>query len=480
MLLLNTLHKNLCKDLNAVTLIDRSNSISHEMCRVLPSESVEVPDCIVLSEKDLNLSDNDGIKKTLSFSRWGFALILLTEPGAETAEEIKKLDGYISFLLDFSDSRIMVVLKGFNKKHFFAETQMPDGIDALLKTVKARQAKPKKIAIAFIGARNEKRHGLFLSESKKFYETEIWERENRFKGFYNSFSQIINESVFQTESEFIFWVHPKVTVTFEILDELILNLCSGYAFVSEISLGFFGCTKQLFRKIGMFDERFIGSEQEDTDWFFRMKFSSIPFFERGNDKICPETPNVWPPLRGLSHTIFEEKWVRKYDDLYEWEWPYNWCRSKFHDYEKIFSDGKNSSEIENSWHGFGLAYGSSFIPRLSISSVLHENDLEEFYVLAESQFSFSIKENTFRFDFLCHEKTFIIATLLDCDSKVMHNLRIFNNQWVARQIPPNENNRDVEIRINCGMHRVFHGYIQNGYEQSIKTKLKIKKVTYRP
>jgi hypothetical protein len=47
---------------------------------------------------------------------------------------------------------------------------------------------------------------------------------------------------------------------------MIDKLISGYCFVSVIGTGYCGSTIELFRTIGLFDERYLGSEYEDDDF----------------------------------------------------------------------------------------------------------------------------------------------------------------------------------------------------------------------
>jgi hypothetical protein len=413
------------------------------------------------------------LSEMLHFSKWGFAIVVNTSHDDKQMQEITNDPKWMVFRIYENAEEAFVILHGFTKKAKDSDSQ-PKGLSCLFKLLSGRKMKPKRITLAFIGKISQERHGEFLKECSENYEVEIWEREKNFDGFYNSFSQIINESVIESESEFIFWIHPRVTVNFEMLDSLVLLLCSGYAFASEINFGFFGCPKQLFRKIGMFDERFVGSEHEDTDWFFRMKFNGIPSFERGNHEICPDDAHVWGPLRGLGRTIFEEKWIRRFDDLYTWEWPYNWCLSKFYENEKKLNDGKDNCKIESTWGDISISHGTSFIPRLSLSCNLHENIFEEDYEVIDSEIQIKLERNSLFVQFTCPEKTFVFVTAHDKSGKVATSMRIISNQWFSNPIKPINHNDSCEIRINCGQYRVFHGFLKPGTEQNIKTGLKIK------
>lgn len=469
---LNRLYKRLSTELNIHNVSDEFgllNSVGNANKNV---DWKQVPESLVL---DVSILQETSIAEKLVFSRWGFAILTNFSYNDHRVVELLNDSKFMVFRAEELDEEILIVFNGFTKINQEKNKATAMGFDDLMRLVSGRKIKPKAITLAFIGSLSDEKHGHFISECSKNYETKIWQREKNFRGFYNSFSQIINESVYESESEFIFWIHPRVTVNFEMLDDLILLLCSGYAFASEINFGFFGCSKQVFRKIGLLDERFIGSEHEDTDWFFRMKFNNIPSFERGNTDICPDDPHVWGVLRGLGHTIFEEKWVRRFDDLGEWEWPYNWCLSKFYNYEKQLNDGKNNLDIEKTWGNLDISHGVSFIPRLSLSCNLHDNIFEEYYETIDSSFNIKLDSNSLFVEFLCPVKTFVVITVHDESAKVITSMRVLSNQWSLNPIYKLTESDYYEIRVNSGQYRVFHGFMKLESEQIIKTGIKIKR-----
>lgn len=473
--LLNRLHEMLCMELGATVASDQLGLINHGKCRVASIQ--DKPDSVVISTEDTDSYNEWFSQGEPLFGLWGFMMIATNQNSIWKTAGVRSNGNFRTFTIENGDECVIVIFHGFRKTDRENDSNQ-DPMEDLMRFVRARKTRPRKIALAFIGQRTEERHGILTRETCKHYETETWEREKRFDGFYNSFSQIINESVIECDSEFIFWIHPRVTVTFEMLDELVMLLCSGYAFVSEVNFGFFGCSKQVFRKIGMLDERFLGSEHEDTDWFFRLKMQGIPFFERGNQEICPTDPHKWPPMRGLAHTLFEEKWVRRHDDLDVWEWPYNWSLSKFYKSEKRFDDRKERKDIESGWSDFGQSYGASFIPRLTLSCTFHENDLDEKYEIADLTIDIRFDRNGFFSEFKCPIKTYIVMTIHDRDGIVLARFRLLSNSWALDNLNSVKDEEFVEIRVNCGQYRVFHGFCKRGYAQSITTGARIKTVKY--
>lgn len=95
---------------------------------------------------------------------------------------------------------------------------------------------------------------------------------------YPSFSKLVNECVAQSNTEIVILmsdkVRPKQSDVLKVLD--LLN--QGYGFVGLYRLAFFGFKKELFRKIGPFDERFVGGGYEDDDFYIRLKEANISMY----------------------------------------------------------------------------------------------------------------------------------------------------------------------------------------------------------
>lgn len=132
---------------------------------------------------------------------------------------------------------------------------------------------------------------------------------------YISYSSLINECINYVDDEFIIFVNPKVVPNKNDVDTIIKNLHLGYALVTRIHFGLFGTTKELFRSVGLFDERFIGGEYEDTDLFLRLKLNNLAgFYEYDRSRyIHINSPSLYDKNRGISQSIFNEKWKKTHD-----------------------------------------------------------------------------------------------------------------------------------------------------------------------
>ncbi|WP_412469161.1 glycosyltransferase family 2 protein [Pedobacter sp. KLB.chiD] len=75
----------------------------------------------------------------------------------------------------------------------------------------------------------------------------------------------------------------------------------------------FGCSKDVFRKIGGFDERFTGYGAEDTDFAFAAKARQVPMETINATAFHQYHPSYDPPMNHLSDIIsnakaFQGKW----------------------------------------------------------------------------------------------------------------------------------------------------------------------------
>jgi len=141
-------------------------------------------------------------------------------------------------------------------------------------------------------------------------------RVDRHPETYNSYSQMVNESIITSPTERILLVSDRCIPTadeakkaFDILDE-------GYGFAGMWGIAFMAVTKELFRKVGWFDERFLGGGYEDDDYTLRMKLSNVALFE----SILSNYDFSWRPPRKDGHAAcaasephFNRKWLQMPD-----------------------------------------------------------------------------------------------------------------------------------------------------------------------
>jgi GT2 family glycosyltransferase len=100
----------------------------------------------------------------------------------------------------------------------------------------------------------------------------------------------------------------KVIPTNNDVNRLLELLDQGYAMVAFYRLAFFGFKKQLLRKIGMFDERFVGGGFEDDDFYIRLKEANLGVY------ISHEIPYN-KSSSGWNYSLAQGHFVDKWGDV---------------------------------------------------------------------------------------------------------------------------------------------------------------------
>ncbi len=181
------------------------------------------------------------------------------------------------------------------------------------------------------------------------------EEINYFDGTgYPSFSKLVNTCVAQSPTEIVIVMSDKVRPTQDQILRTVELIKQGHGLVALYRFGFFGLKKELFRKIGMMDERFVGGGYEDDDFYIRMKEANISmyvteevFYKRGT--------SGWN--YNLSRPFFWSKWI----DQTHPEWHPEAKRSSAfiqrklpeEDYSNIYNLGPSTGDTFLDWtHAF--------------------------------------------------------------------------------------------------------------------------------
>lgn len=95
---------------------------------------------------------------------------------------------------------------------------------------------------------------------------------------YPSFSKLVNDCTVRCPTEIVIIMSDKVRPKYKDIRKMISLIHEGHGFVGMYRLGFFGFKKELFRKIGMMDERYVGGGYEDDDLYIRLKEANISMY----------------------------------------------------------------------------------------------------------------------------------------------------------------------------------------------------------
>jgi hypothetical protein len=123
---------------------------------------------------------------------------------------------------------------------------------------------------------------------------------------YASFSKLVNSCVANCDTEIVIMMSDKVLPRAEHVHQLLNLLNKGYGFVGLYRFAFFGFKKELFRKIGPMDERFVGGGFEDDDFYIRLKEADIAMYVT-HDVPYNAAESSWDQTR--TQEIFIDKWI---------------------------------------------------------------------------------------------------------------------------------------------------------------------------
>ena len=122
-----------------------------------------------------------------------------------------------------------------------------------------------------------------------------------------SFARLANECAAACPTETVVLCSDKMAPKPADLRRMLALLDEGHGLVGLYRFAFFGFRKELFRRIGCFDERFVGGGYEDTDLVLRMREADISYH---SEQSVPYTwmESSWDNTRSKLHDL--AKWDR--------------------------------------------------------------------------------------------------------------------------------------------------------------------------
>ena len=123
---------------------------------------------------------------------------------------------------------------------------------------------------------------------------------------YPSFSKLINDVIVNNPTEIVIVASYKVRPTQYDVQKMISLINKGYGYVATYRFAFFGFKKEFIRRIGFFDERFIGGGYEDCDIMRRCIENNISIYE-SEEVIYYPKQSTWNI--SVSRTHFLKKWL---------------------------------------------------------------------------------------------------------------------------------------------------------------------------
>lgn len=177
-----------------------------------------------------------------------------------------------------------------------------------------------------------------------------------------SYSQAVNEAVLLSTAEYIMFFNPRLSPYPEDVTRLYDDLNNGFCLSLLASMGGWGVSRELFKVIGLFDERFLGGEYEDNDFLVRIRQAGYAIkwrFDKDRYPVYLRSGNN--PLFGLSKSLYKTKWYEKEGvyyrtDLFRHEkrLPLSQLSNPNHEVRKSWKKWEDSDvwpkEKELTWH----------------------------------------------------------------------------------------------------------------------------------
>lgn len=303
-----------------------------------------------------------------------------------------------------------------------------------------------------------------LTKLSDKYLIERWYRHDRNVGKYVSFSQMVNDAIDDTDCEFMIFCNPKTKFTYSDIEFIINKLSNGYCFASVVSFGFFGFSKELIRRIGMLDERFINGEWEDDDFAIRLKhLNKATWWEYDYEKY----ENNWSKSGNMKHitsSIFKQKYEIIEDVI--------WIDDNFFKHKKISKrHRKSNKEIYNSWfssdHNGGSGKMFDYLTKYT-TKMIYPKVIEQ---VVDFNFNLIRDNSEYRIELLSNHNftcNFVFLKHLSDDRKLLLSDEIRSNTWKTFNIPYNN---EVEIRLFLDDNQIYNNIINISSDTSIKFKL---------
>lgn len=128
---------------------------------------------------------------------------------------------------------------------------------------------------------------------------------------YPSFSKLINDCINTSKWEKVIICSDKARPDSTSIDKILTMLDDGWGLVAPYRFGFFGFKKDLIRRIGYFDERYIGGGYEDNDFILRLKEADISYYENEEIKFI-HLPSSWHYERSnIAANYYTTKWKQE-------------------------------------------------------------------------------------------------------------------------------------------------------------------------
>ena len=96
---------------------------------------------------------------------------------------------------------------------------------------------------------------------------------------YDSYSELVNESIATSTTETIVLINDRAVPKPEEVRFMLQMLFRGYAVAGQWNVAFMSLTKEVIRRIGWFDQRYYGGGFEDDDFVLKLRLHNLAYYE---------------------------------------------------------------------------------------------------------------------------------------------------------------------------------------------------------
>ena len=122
---------------------------------------------------------------------------------------------------------------------------------------------------------------------------------------YSSYAKLINDCIMTAKEEVVIIVNHKIRANALHIYKMLELIRKGYGLVCMRNFYFYGFKKDLIRRVGFFDERYLGGGCEDADLIRRLIENNIGWYDSVEVPLIMMRTS-WDQSKAYEH--FYKKW----------------------------------------------------------------------------------------------------------------------------------------------------------------------------
>jgi hypothetical protein len=202
-------------------------------------------------------------------------------------------------------------------------------------------------------------------------------RYDRHPDAYTSYSEMVNEAVATSKSEHLILINDRVIPKPKEILQMINHLENGFAASTFWSVAYMTTSKELFRVVGWWDQRFYGGGYEDDDYVIRLRANDVAYYESASGEY---DKSFKTPIRvkdgdacSKSYSHFAQKWRITSNEIIR-----TIPEEKYEKWDKLI--GERRYDISNEWMKWNSSIvGIDFPPFGTSTELKGESRTKWFY-----------------------------------------------------------------------------------------------------